>query len=292
MGMCLENSARVGFGSALRQRRVGRGSVASGTRYGMNSRFNRRRDQAGQHDGSPVLAAVEVEQPRIRTRPDRDGTHVRRRRQHRLLQPLPLAALLLVLLALIGYWSVYSRTTHRTQVLVAAHALPAGRVVRASDLAHSGLAASSQLLASFLPASEQSLLIGRALKEPVAAGAPIPAAALANARGGDDSLTLAVPVQHALGGQLAPGDRVTVLATYTNPGGQAQTRAVARNLEVLAVGTASGFNASSQTIAVTVALPNPSVASALALANEAGKLDLLRENGGGAGAPIPPVSAP
>jgi len=258
----------------------------------MNSRFNRRRDQAGQHDGSPVLAAVEVEQPRIRTRPDRDGTHVRRRRQHRLLQPLPLAALLLVLLALIGYWSVYSRTTHRTQVLVAAHALPAGRVVRASDLAHSGLAASSQLLASFLPASEQSLLIGRALKEPVAAGAPIPAAALANARGGDDSLTLAVPVQHALGGQLAPGDRVTVLATYTNPGGQAQTRAVARNLEVLAVGTASGFNASSQTIAVTVALPNPSVASALALANEAGKLDLLRENGGGAGAPIPPVSAP
>jgi len=258
----------------------------------MNSRFNRRRDQAEQQDGSTVLAAVEVEQPRIRTRPDRDGTQPRRRRQPRLLQPLPLAALLLVLLALIGYWSVYSRTTHRTQVLVAAHALPAGRVVRASDLAHSGLAASSQLLASFLPASEQSLLIGRALKEPVAAGAPIPAAALASARGGSDSLTLAVPVQHALGGQLAPGDRVTVLATYTNPGGQAQTRAVARNLEVLAVGSASGFNASSQTIAVTVALPNPSVASALALANEAGKLDLLRESGGGVGAPIPAVSAP
>jgi Flp pilus assembly protein CpaB len=258
----------------------------------MNSRFNRRRDQAEQHDGSTVLAAVEVEQPRIRTRPDRDGTQPRRRRQHRLLQPLPLAALLLVLLALIGYWSVYSRTTHRTQVLVAAHALPAGRVLRASDLAHSGIAASSQLLASFLPASEQSLLIGRALKEPVAAGAPIPAGALANARRSADSMTLAVPVQHALGGQLAPGDRVTVLATYTSANGHAQTRAVARNLEVLAVGTASGFNASSQTIAVTVALPNPSVASALALANEAGKLDLLRESSGGAGAPIPAVSAP
>ena len=59
-------------------------------------------------------------------------------------------------------------------MLVAAHALPAGRVLRASDLAHSGLAANSQVLASFLPAGEQSLLIGRALKEPVAAGAPIP----------------------------------------------------------------------------------------------------------------------
>jgi Flp pilus assembly protein CpaB len=140
--------------------------------------------------------------------------------------------------------------------------------------------------------SEQSLLVGRALKEPVAAGAPIPASALASTRGGTDSMTLAVPLQHALGGQLAPGDRVSVLATYTSANGHAQTRAVARNLEVLAVGTASGFNASSQTIAVTVALPHPSVASALALANEAGKLDLLRESGGGAGAPIPPVSAP
>src|SRR6266446_10147720 len=158
MGMCLENSARVGFGSALRQRRVGRGSVASGTRYGMNSRFNRRRDQAAQHDGSPALAAVELERPRLRARPDH-GAQPRLRRQHRLLQPLPLAALLLILLALIGYWSVYARTTRRTQVLVAAHALPAGRALRASDLSQSGLAASRQVLASFLPASEQSLLI-------------------------------------------------------------------------------------------------------------------------------------
>jgi Flp pilus assembly protein CpaB len=259
----------------------------------VNSRFGRRQGDCGiQTVASPALTAVELERPRIRTRPDRAGPQSRRRRQHRLLQPLPLAALLLILLALIGYWSVYSRTTHRTQVLVAAHALPAGRVLRSSDLTHNGLAGSSRVLATFLPASEQSLLVGRALKQPVAAGAPIPAAALASARGGADSITLAVPVQHALGGQLAPGDRVTVLATYTGATGQAQTRAIARNLEVLSVGSASGFNASAQTIPVTVALPNPSVASALALANEAGKLDLLRESGASTGAPIPSVSAP
>jgi Flp pilus assembly protein CpaB len=259
----------------------------------VNSRFGRRQASRGnQSEGSPALAAVELDRPRIRTRPDENGRQPRQRRQHRLLQPLPLAALLLILLALIGYWSVYSRTTDRTQVLVAAHALPAGRVLRASDLAHSGLAGSGQMLATFLPASEQGLLVGRSLKQPVAAGAPIPAAALANARGADDSITLAVPVQHALGGQLAPGDRVTVLATYTSATGHAQTRAIARNLEVLSVGTASGFNASAETIPVTVALPNPSVASALALANEAGKLDLLRESGTGAGAPIPNASAP
>ncbi len=143
------------------------------------------------------------------------------RRRHRLTQPLPLAAVLLILLALIGYWSVYNQTTRRTQVLIAAHALPAGRVLRPSDLALSGLAGSKPVLATFVPASEQSLLIGRALKAPVSAGAPIPAAALAGARGAGDSLTLAVPTMHALAGQLAPGDRVTVLATYTSGNGQA-----------------------------------------------------------------------
>ena len=260
----------------------------------MHGRFTRRTGEGAADDGSrpPALAAVEFERPRLRTRPDPNGRQPRQRRPHRLTQPLPLAAFLLILLALIGYWSVYSRTTRRTQVLVAAHALPAGRVLRASDLAHSGLAGSSQLLATLLPASEQGLLVGRSLKEPVAAGAPIPQSALASARGGTDSITLAVPVQHALGGQLAPGDRVTVLATYTSATGQAQTRVIARNLEVLSVGSVSGFNASAQTIPVTVSLSNPSVASALALANEAGKLDLLRESGSGAGAPIPSASTP
>ena len=208
------------------------------------------------------------------------------------MQPLPLAAVLLILLALIGYWSVYNQTTKRTQVLVAAHALPAGRVLRASDLTRTGLAADKQVLATLLPAAEQSLLVGRALKTSVAAGAPIPQTALASSRGGSDSFTLAVPSMHALAGQLAPGDRVTVLATYTGTNGQAQTRAVARNLEVLAVGSASGFAANTQTIPITVALPDPSFASALALANEAGKLDLLRESGARAGAPIPTASAP
>ena len=259
----------------------------------MNGRFNRRKEGGSTQQERPAaLAAVSLEPPRLRSRHDGNGTAPRRQRQHRLLQPLPLTALLLILLALIGYWSVYNRTSRRTQVLVAAHALPAGRVLRLADLTHAGLASSGQVLATFVPASQESLLVGHALKEPVAAGAPVPASALASARGGGDSMTLAVPVLHALAGQLSPGDRVTVLATYTSASGQAQTRPIARNLEVLNVGSASGFNASSQTIPVTVALPNPSLASALALANEAAKLDLVRETGTGAGAPIPSVSTP
>jgi Flp pilus assembly protein CpaB len=125
---------------------------------------------------------------------------------------------------------------------------------------------------------------------PVAAGAPIPRAALATPGQQTASFTLAVPVLHALAGGLRPGDRVTVLATFTNAAGQAVTRVVGRHLEVIAVGQASGFEASSQSIPVTVALPDPSLASGLALANEAGKLDLLRDGSARSAAPIPSAS--
>ena len=104
------------------------------------------------------------------------------------------------------------------------------------------------------------------------------------------AFTVVVPVLHALGGSLHPGDRVSVLATFQAAAGGAQTRAIARDLQVLAVGqTPRGFDQASATIPVTLALPDPSLASALALAEEAGKIDLLRQ-GAGAGAPIPPVS--
>jgi Flp pilus assembly protein CpaB len=258
----------------------------------MSNPLASRRSKNRDNPSGIALAAIELDRPLLRARSDQSNSSPRPSKRWRLTQPLPLAALLLILLALIGYWSVYNQTTRRTQVLIAAHTLPAGRVLRAADLRPSGLAASRQVLATFVQASERNMVVGRALKAPVSTGAPIPAAALAGGGGGGDSLTLAVPAMHALAGQLAPGDRVTVLATYTSGNGQAQTRAVARNLEVIAVGNASGFAASSQTIPVTVALRDPSLASALALANHAGKLDLLRESGAGANAPIPAASAP
>ncbi|MDE3131775.1 MAG: Flp pilus assembly protein CpaB [Acidobacteriota bacterium] len=246
----------------------------------------------GRDDDPPVgLAAVAPERLTVRLRLDGDGGPPRQQRR-RLLQPLPLAAAFLILLALIGYWSVYQQTGRRSQILIAARTLPAGHTLRAGDLATAKLGGDAQVLATLIPVSERASLVGRSLKTTVAAGAPLPQAALAATGRGVDAFTLAVPLLHALAGSLAPGDRVTVLATYTSASGQTLTRPVVRNLEVLAVGAASGFDAASQTIPVTVALPDPAEASALALADEAGKLDLLREAGGGASAPIPAATAP
>lgn len=255
----------------------------------MRNRWHRLQGRRPAHDG-PLSLTAELERPLLRPRSGHNGKLPPQTRRRRWAQPLPIAGCLLVLLALLGYLSVYNQTTRRSQVLVAAHALPAGSVLRASDLHTVGLAGDSQVLGALLPASEQGLVLGRTLKTAVAADAPLPAAALAAPGARAASFTLAVPVLHALAGQLVPGDRVTVLATFTSTSGQTQTRAVARNLEVTAVGGTSGFDASTQTIPVTVALPDPSLASQLALANEAGKLDLLRDGSSSQTAPIPQVS--
>ena len=106
-----------------------------------------------------------------------------------------------------------------------------------------------------------------------------------------ERLGLLVVRLRLLGGSLRPGDRVTVLATFQNGTG-AQARAIARGLRVLTVGRApAGLDTTTASIAVTVALTDPSAAAALALANSEGKIDLLREGEKGSTAPIPSASA-
>jgi len=134
-------------------------------------------------------------------------------------------------------------------------------------------------------------VLGRELAAPVAQGAPLPRASVAEGGSGPAAFTLVVPALRALGGSLRPGDRVTVLATFESGAG-ARARAVARGLRVLELGQPpEGLDTASASIAVTVALSDPSVAASLALANSEGKIDLLREGANGGAAPIPSASA-
>jgi len=212
-------------------------------------------------------------------------------RARRLLQPLPLLGLLLVLVALVGYWSVYRASTKRTPVLVAARALSAGAVLRVGDVRIGELAGDGRTMGALVPERELDSLLGRMLTASVPAGMPLPRAALGARAAAPSAFTLVVPALHALAGALQAGDRVTVLATYGSGSGQARTRPIARGLEVLAVGAPpSGLDSSAASIPVTLALPDPSLASALALANSDAKLDVLRESGRSRTAPIPPAS--
>jgi Flp pilus assembly protein CpaB len=236
-------------------------------------------------NGAPSAGAAARLRPRD---PDTVGALPRARR---LLQPLPLFGLLLVLVALVGYWSVYRASTKRTPVLVAVRALSAGSVLRAGDLRTGELAGDGRTMGALVAERELDSLLGRTLTAPVPAGAPLPRAALGARAAAPSAFTLVVPALHALAGALQQGDRVTVLATYGSGSGQARARPIARGLEVLAVGTPpSGIDSSAASTPVTLALPDPSLASALALANSDAKLDLLRESGRARTAPIPPAS--
>jgi Flp pilus assembly protein CpaB len=197
----------------------------------------------------------------------------------RLAQPLPLIGIVLLLIAAAGYAAVAASTRARSdRVVVAARYLPAGSRISGRDLRVAKLSGNDNLLRQLIPASAEGSLLGRRLAAPVLAGLPIGRAALAAPNGGPAAFTLTVPALHALGGNLAVGDRVSVLATFTNQAGGATARVIARNLVVLGVGAPpTGIDQASTTVPVTVALPNPSLASQLALANSVAKLDLLRD---------------
>ena len=203
-------------------------------------------------------------------------------------QPLPLIGAGLVVVALVGSLAVVHAATHRDAVLVATRDLPPGTVVRSGDLRVAKLATDRATLNELVPAGELSQLLGRTVRTGVAAGTPIATAAMGRSVSEPDAFTLVVPAAHALGGALRGGDHVSVLATYQTADGQAVAQAVARNLVVVSVGQApSGIGTETANVPVTVLLPDAALASALALANSDGKIDLLRDGSHDRTAPIP-----
>ena len=212
-------------------------------------------------------------------------------RARRLLQPVPLAGFALMLVGLLVVLGYSAAAGKRTAVLIAAHNLPAGTLVKPSDLRSSQLAADSVVLAALVPESGEAGVVGQRLTVPVASGDPVERSVLAAASAAPAAFTLALPSAHALGGQLQPGNRVTVIATFTGATGGATARVVARDLLVLAVSLPPAVGDPSQvTVSVTVAVPNESVVTQLALANSVAKLDLLREPIHPSAAPIPTAS--
>jgi Flp pilus assembly protein CpaB len=206
---------------------------------------------------------------------------------------LPLAGLVLIVVGLLVVLGYGAAAGQRTAVLIAARELPAGTLLTASDLRSSQIGADGALLAALVPAREQARVLGRRLGAPLGAGEPLTRSQLAALSVAPAAFTLTVQFEHALGGQLEPGDRVSVLATFTTPSGAATTHALARHLLVLAVGQLPRLGDPSQTtIPVTVALPAPALSSRLALANSVAKIDLLLESPAGGGTPIPAATVP
>jgi Flp pilus assembly protein CpaB len=207
------------------------------------------------------------------------------------LRPLPALGVVLVFIALIGYWATYNASSHRTQVLITAQAIPPGGAITPADLRTADLSGDGTVIAGIEPASDLHRVVGQRIESGLPAGTPLTRTALAPAPASTSAFTLTVSALHALGGALEPGDHVTVLVTFGAGTGQARTRPIARGLQILSVGAIpTGEESSTATVPVTVALPDPSIVSDLAIANEDGKIDLLREGAGASTAPIQPAT--
>jgi hypothetical protein len=184
---------------------------------------------------------------------------------------------LLVALAAVGTFAAATGGGDgRRPVVVAARDLAPGAVVGPGDLTTARYALPDGTSAFADPAS----LVGAVLVGPLEAGDLVQRADVvaAHAEAGGAEVSVSVPEARALGGAIARGERVDVVAT-TGTGADACTARVATG--ALVVRVEGGADALGAVDAVVLHLAVPSAADALALAHaaQAGELTVVRTTG-------------
>jgi Flp pilus assembly protein CpaB len=192
------------------------------------------------------------------------------------------SGLLLFSLAVLGGQRAMDQARVTTPVWAAARSLVAGSVVGPEDLKLTEVRLEGDALRSY--ASEGTTLTGAVTTRPIVAGELIPLGALTSSgvTGPGRIMTLPVPPEHSVGGQLAPGDRVDVYATFDSQ--EPFTILVAPGVEVVDLVQTEALGLSDAPPAgVSVAVP-PSYAARLAFALRTGQLDVVKITGDTAGA--------
>lgn len=173
--------------------------------------------------------------PEAAARADLGPDVARRRRPRRVTAGAAVPAALGVLAAGFAYEALQSRAA-TTEIVVARSAVSEGVTVDASNTRLVKIrSADRSLLKDLVPPSD--LEAGWVAAVPIRPGEPVTASELARRASGPQlgEMSIAVPVDEAVGGRLAAGDRVDVIVSGT--GGSA--RYVAQDLRVLAVAPTS-----------------------------------------------------
>lgn len=190
-----------------------------------------------------------------------------------------LLGLVLFAAAFLGGRQVLREADTTVPVWVAARDLPSGAELTDSDLEIVRVDLPGGLLDSYVGTSVS--LDGAGLIRPVSAGELIPAAwtTPAGRSGAGDAITVPVSPEHALGGELAPGDRIDVYASFDAGDARARTLLVARGVEVLDVVTAGGLVVGEDAVVgITVAVDGTD-AGRLAFAVRNAEIDVVRVDG-------------
>lgn len=170
-------------------------------------------------------------------------------------------------------------------VWAATHDVPPDTTLGTDDLELVEVKLSSAQLTHYVLG--KSSLEGVIVTRPLRAGELIPRNWLASPAvdGSDRTMTVPVAIEHANGGELSPGDRIDVFATFDAGDPRARTQMLLRAVEVHDVVTAGGLVEDEAVVGVTISV-TAEEAGHLAFAIRTGEIDITRVVGaGGSGTP-------
>jgi Flp pilus assembly protein CpaB len=207
------------------------------------------------------------------------GAHSRLRR----LDLRVAVGLLLMLVAVLGGASLIRNAQARTPVLVAAGSVQPGEVIGPSDLRVVEMSVPAGV--AYLSASAEGQIEGRVAAEPLWDGKVLGPGSVAEAppvAAGMVAITLLLPPEAAVGGDVRSGDRVAVLSSpgVDEAGGNQQkaaTTILLPDVPVLSVRDASTSEGEGVFVTLTLRLDE---ARAVAEARASGRVDLALLPGG------------
>jgi Flp pilus assembly protein CpaB len=207
------------------------------------------------------------------------GAHSRLRR----LDLRVAVGLLLMLVAVLGGASLIRSAQDRIPVLVAAGSVQPGEVIGPSDLRVVEMSVPAGV--AYLSASAEGQVEGRVAGEPLWDGKVLGPGSVAEAppvAAGMVAITLLLPPESAVGGDIRSGDRVAVLSSpgVDEAGGnqqQAATTILLPDVPVLSVRDASTSEGEGVFVTLTLRLDE---ARAIAEARASGRVDLVLLPGG------------
>lgn len=207
------------------------------------------------------------------------GAHSRLRR----LDLRVAVGLLLMLVAVLGGASLIRNAQARTPVLVAAGSVQPGEVIGPADLRVVEMSVPAGV--AYLSASAEGQIEGRVAAEPLWDGKVLGPGSVAEAppvAAGMVAITLLLPPESAVGGDVRSGDRVAVLSSpgVDEAGGNQQkaaTTILLPDVPVLSVRDASTSEGEGVFVTLTIRLDE---ARAVAEARASGRIDLALLPGG------------
>lgn len=186
--------------------------------------------------------------------------------------------LLLFGISLVAGSAVLGAADEGVQVWAARRDLAEGTVLSVGDLEAVAVKLPEEQLAGYLAASTQ--LPGATLVRPLRRGELIPAGWVTE-EGAGSSRSIAVPItaDHAVGGELRPGDRVDVFATLRGVRGESRTTLLVTAAEVEDLLRSEGMVMENDSFAGITLSVSPDDAARIAFAIRTSDLDVVRVEG-------------